>query len=94
MFSLIGLVLALSGGYLVKDYVHAKGLSGKLLTTFGDLRLWVVFLSAVAISGSVLYHAFITLTSQGRKADEPQPNWGLRDSVSRTSYLRAPTVLK
>ena len=59
MFSLIGLALALSGGYLAKDYFHAKGVAGKLLTTFGDLRLWIVFLIAVAISCSVFYHAFI-----------------------------------
>lgn len=61
MFSLTGLALALSGGYLAKDYFHAKGVAGKLLTTFGDLRLWIVFLIAVAISCSVFYHAFIAL---------------------------------
>ncbi len=59
MFSLIGFALGLSGGYLAKDYFHAKGVAGKLLTTFGDLRLWIVFLGAVAISCSVFYHAFI-----------------------------------
>ncbi len=59
MFSLIGLVLALSGGYLAKDYFHAKGVSGKLLTICGDMRLWFVFLAALVISCSVFYHAFI-----------------------------------
>ena len=58
MFSLVGLVLVLSGGYIMKDLLHAGGASGKLLTTFGDVRLWIVFLSALLISFSVFYHAF------------------------------------
>lgn len=59
LFSLIGLLLALSAGYLAKDYYHAKGVSGKLITTFGNLRLWIVFLGSLVISCSVFYHAFI-----------------------------------
>ena len=61
MFSLIGMILALSGGYIAKDYFRAKGVSGKLLTTFGNLRIWLVFLGSLVISCSVFYHAFIDM---------------------------------
>lgn len=59
MFSLLGWVLALSGGYLARDYFYAQGGAGIPQTTFADLRLWIVFLGALTISGSVFYYSFI-----------------------------------
>ena len=59
LFSLLGWVLALSGGYLAKDYFYARGLPGKLQTTSRDLRFWIAFLGALTISSLVLYHSFI-----------------------------------
>lgn len=59
MFSLIGWVLALSGGYLTRDYFYAKGGAGKPQTMFADMRLWIVFLGALTILGSAFYHSFI-----------------------------------
>jgi hypothetical protein len=59
LFTLIGVVLALSGGLLVDYYFRERKTAARAGIAFGSLRLWIVFLALLAIACSIFYHATI-----------------------------------
>ena len=59
LFTLIGVVLALSGGLLADDYFCSRKTATRAGSAFGSLRLWIVFLASLAIACSIFYHATI-----------------------------------
>ena len=56
LFTLIGMVLALSGGLLADHYFCSRNTEGREGSAFGGLRLWIVFVASLAIACSIFYH--------------------------------------
>jgi hypothetical protein len=57
LFTLLGVILALSGGLLADYYFCSRKTEGRAGSAFGSLRLWIVFLASLAVACSIFYHA-------------------------------------
>jgi hypothetical protein len=59
LFTLIGVILALSGGLLAEYYICSRKIAAQAGSASGSLRLWIVFLASLAVACSIFYHATI-----------------------------------